>query len=82
MYLSKIDVADAFYRVHLNPADSIRLGVLFPLEKGERQLIGFPLVLPMGWAESPPAFCAATETIADLTNVTLATHMRALDVPH
>ena len=80
--MSKIDVADAFYRINLNSADSIRMGVLFPSEPGQRKLIGFFLVLSMGWAESPPAFCAGTETIADLANATLASDMRALDVPH
>ena len=48
VYMSKINVADAFYRINLNPADSIRMGVLFPSKKGERKLIGFPLlVLPV-----------------------------------
>ena len=75
VYMSKIDVADAFYRINLNPADSIQMGVLFPTKKGERKLIGFPLVLPMGWVESPPVFCAGTKTIADLANSTLATNM-------
>ena len=80
--MSKIDVADAFYQINLNPADSIRMGVLLPSKKGERKLIGFPLVLPMGWTESPLAFCAGTETIADMANVILATNMQSLDVPH
>ena len=82
IYMSKIDVADTFYRINLNPTDSIQMGVLFPTKKGERMLIGFPLVLPMGWAESPPAFCAGTETIADLANSTLVTNMQSLDIPH
>ena len=30
--------------------------------------MAFPLVLPMGWVNSPPAFCAATETSADIAN--------------
>ena len=80
--MPKIDVANAFYRININPTDSIRMGVLFPSKKGERKLIGFPLVLPMGWAESPLAFCAGTETIADLANITLVTNMCSLDVPH
>jgi hypothetical protein len=29
-------------------------------------LIAVPMVLPMSWMESPPAFCMVTETIADL----------------
>jgi hypothetical protein len=31
-------------------------------------LIALPLALPMGWTQSPPAFCAVTETIADIAN--------------
>ena len=34
----------------------------------EEQLIAFPLVLPMGYVESPPYFCAITETVCDLAN--------------
>jgi hypothetical protein len=36
-------------------------------------MIGFPLALPMGWANSPPYFTAATEIITDLANAALAT---------
>ena len=36
----------------------------------------------MGWAKYPPAFYAATKTIADLANDFLATNMKSLDVPH
>ena len=57
VYLSKVDVADAFYQINLNPANSICIGVLFPSKKGERKLIGFPLVLPMGWTESLLDLC-------------------------
>ena len=31
-------------------------------------MVRIALVLPMGWVESPPYFCAATETVADLVN--------------
>ena len=49
VYLSTVDIADGFYRIGLRPDDALRLGVLFPSRKGERQLIAVPLVLPMGW---------------------------------
>ena len=68
IYLSKIDIADGFYRVWLNTEDIPKLAVLFPTAKGEEPLIGFPLVLPMGWKESTPSFCTTTETIVDLAN--------------
>ena len=31
-------------------------------------LVAFPLVLPMGWKNTPPIFCTATETVTDLAN--------------
>ena len=36
--------------------------------------MAFPLVLPMGWVDSPPYFCALTETICDLANAKICTH--------
>jgi len=71
VYLSKIDIADGFYRLGIRPDDAPRLAVLFPTKPGEEQLVGIPLTLPMGWLESPPAFCAMTETTADLANAVL-----------
>ena len=43
-------------------------GVVFPVREGEEPLVAFSLVLPMGWVNSPQAFCAATETSADIAN--------------
>jgi hypothetical protein len=34
-------------------------------------MVPFPLRLPMGWDDSPPYFCAATDTVADLVNARL-----------
>jgi hypothetical protein len=44
---------------------------------GADPLIAFPLVLPMGWTNSPPIFSTATETIADLANM----HLRRISRP-
>lgn len=68
VYLSKIDIADGFYHVGVLPADIPSLAVLFPMRPGEPPLIALPLTLPMGWRESPPFFCAVTETVTDLAN--------------
>jgi hypothetical protein len=68
VYLSKVDLADGFYRFGLALSGISKLGIVFPTYEGEEQLIAFPFVLPMGWVESPPAFCAGTETVADLAN--------------
>ena len=46
-------------------------GVALPPGPDGKQLVAFSLTLPMGWCESPPYFCAVTETVADLANKTL-----------
>ena len=66
--LSKFDIADGFYRIKLNARDIPTLGVVFPSKSVREPLVALPLVLPMGWVNSPPIFCAATETAADLAN--------------
>ena len=66
--LIKFDMSDGFYRVFVRTDDVAKLGVVFPSLNGETPLIAFPIVLPMGWTESPPYFCAFTETVADLAN--------------
>ena len=71
VYLSKIDIADGFYRIWIRPNDVPKLGMLFPVPQGEEPLIALPNVLPMGWRESPPYFSTATETVADLANLAI-----------
>jgi hypothetical protein len=66
--LLKVDISDGFYRINMNIDDIPKLGVAFPSEPGEEKLVAFPLVLAMGWKNSPPIFSTATETIADLAN--------------
>ena len=54
--LMKVDISDGLYRIDLNVDDIPKLGVVFPTLNGEEPLIAFPLVLPMGWKNSPPIF--------------------------
>lgn len=64
----KIDLSDGFHRTGLRATDALKLGVVFPTGPKEPPLVAMPSVLPMGWMESLPHFCTATETIADLAN--------------
>ena len=66
--LIKIDIADGFYRLDVNPGDIPKLAVIFPTLPGQPRMVALPLVLPMGWKNSHPVFCTATETAADLAN--------------
>jgi hypothetical protein len=76
VYLLKIDIADGFYRIWLNATDIPTLAVSLPPMHGNKPLLALPLVLPMGWTESPPYFTAATKTVADMANMRLRNHWR------
>jgi hypothetical protein len=74
--LIKVDIADGFYRIWLNLHDIPKLAVSIPPLYGDEPLVALPLALPMGWTESPPYFCVATETVADITNKRLMNHWK------
>ena len=67
--LSKTDLSDGFYQLHLNPTSALKLAV--PFDHEGQTFVAIPTRLPMGWTESPPAFSAVTETIADIVNEAL-----------
>jgi hypothetical protein len=69
--LAKVDLADGYYHIPLAPEAVLELAVLLPPDTTGQPLIGIPLSLPMGWAQSPPYFCAFTETGADIANLHL-----------
>lgn len=64
--ISKYDVKDGFYRVHLRAGQCLSLCVMLPHYEGLPVLVAVPLVLTMGWTNSPPTFCAVSESICDL----------------
>ncbi len=66
--LTKVDLADGYYRIPLSSNAALQLAVCLPFDGFEEPLVGVPLSLPLGWSLSPPFFCAYTETFADLTN--------------
>ena len=71
--LAKFDISNGFYHLVLEPENAPKkLTMLMPKYDGELQLIAMPaLSLMMGWVSSPPAFCAASETAADIANASL-----------
>jgi hypothetical protein len=72
VYLSKIYIADEYYRVWVHASYVPKLGVLFPSGDGEEYLMGFPLALPMGWMKSPKIFTSATKIVAYIANTDLS----------
>jgi hypothetical protein len=68
VYVCKLDISNGFYHISLNVADAPLLAVLLPQQPSKPPLVGIPIALPMGWVESPPYLCAATETVANNAN--------------
>jgi hypothetical protein len=67
--MAKIDLSDAYMHIWLAIADLPKLAFIIPPHASDPEpLIGFHLLLPMGYIESAPFFCALTETVADLIN--------------
>jgi hypothetical protein len=77
----KLDISDGFYRIALSTLGSQRLGVLLLNFPGLPPLVAFPLVLPIGWTDSPPFFCVFTESICDLANQEIRKNVRYPEHP-
>jgi hypothetical protein len=71
VYLAKYDIKDGFYRMMIRARDALALTVILPKYDGEEQMVAVPLVLTMGWINSPPTFCAMSETACDIANARL-----------
>jgi hypothetical protein len=71
IFLSKVDIADGFYRILVNANNVPKLGMVVPTKASEPQVVAFPLVLPMSWMQSPPLFTATNETVVNMANQAL-----------
>jgi hypothetical protein len=81
IYLAKVNIADAFMHVWLYAHHIPILAAILPAYPGETPLVVFPMILPMGWVESPQYMYAVTKTIADTANRRLRDSYQSL-VPH
>ena len=82
VYISKADIADAFMRIWLQLHSIPIMGALLPALEGEEPMVGFPMILPMGWIDSPQFLCSVTESIADLATSKLASPHHWSEQPH
>ena len=73
VYLSKVDLVDAYMRSWVRMEDVPFFAFLVP-KKNTRdiKLVGLHLSLTMGSIDSAPYFCMTTETVADLANKAIA----------
>jgi hypothetical protein len=60
--LSKVDLSEGFWRIIVEEAARRNFCYVMPDPPGSPIRIGIPSALQMGWMESPPYFCTATET--------------------
>jgi hypothetical protein len=58
---SKIDLSDRFWQMLVTDEQKWKFCYVMPDPPGSRVHIVVPSALQMGWAESPPYFCAATQ---------------------
>ena len=80
----KIDIKDGYWRMIVHEDDSWNFCYTIPPESTSTPLDDIQIVVPcslqMGWCESPPFFCAASETARDIiehliqTNIQLPEH--------
>ena len=66
IFMAKFDVKDGFWRMMCEEGQEWNFAYVLPQEDGKEPLLVVPLCLQMGWVESPPYFCAASETARDV----------------
>ncbi len=65
--MAKWDIKDGFWRMECAAGEEWNFTYVLPQEEGEPLTLVVPTSLHMGWVESPPYFCAATETARDIS---------------
>lgn len=78
IFMAKWDIKDGFWRLDANAGDEWNFSYVLPQPPGEPVKIVIPTSLQMGWVESPPYFCAATETSRDIATTYCETEIGTL----
>ena len=74
VWVSKMDVTDAYHRGTVEPAQVGAFTYVIPsAPENEGIVICINLVLPMGWVDSPNLFCAFWEPLTDVENALVDT---------
>ena len=69
---SKLDLKDGYWRMVVSKTDAWNFAYVLPsTDPTDPPQLVIPHSLQMGWSESPPFFCAATETARDVAETTL-----------
>ena len=69
-YFVKFDIKDGFWRLAVSSSDAWNFAYALPqLNPTAPIQLVIPTALQMGWCESPPFFCAASETARDVAHL-------------
>jgi hypothetical protein len=66
IFLAKWDIKDGFWRLECQAGEEWSFAYVLPSSHGKNPILVVPTSLQMGWIESPPYFCAASETARDV----------------
>jgi hypothetical protein len=66
VFMAKWDIKDGFWRLDCEAGEEWNFSYVLPNHDGKSTTLVVPNSLQMGWIESPPYFCAASETGRDV----------------
>lgn len=66
IYFQKLDIKDGFWRMVVEDEEAWNFAYVLPGGDPDDIKLVVPSALQMGWTESPPFFCTATETARDV----------------
>ena len=63
MFMAKFDIKDGFWQLYCQEGQEWNFAFVLPQPAGAPIKLVIPTSLQMGWVESPPNFCAASEMV-------------------
>jgi hypothetical protein len=79
--MAKWDIQDGFWRLNCREGEEWNFSYVWPQAPTEPRWLIVPCLLQMGWVESAPYFCAASETARDAAADYIETQLGSLP-PH
>ena len=78
IFMAKWDIKDGFWRLDCQEGEEWNFAYVLPQPEGSPVKLVVPTSLQMGWIESPPFFCAASETGRDVAEQLIETPVGSL----
>ena len=78
VFMAKWDIKDGFWHMDCKEGEERNVAYILPQPEGEPIKLVIPTLLQMGWVELPPYFCAATETVRDISTKYINTEVGSL----